>query len=318
MLRHGFAVVIPPPPSGFGKHGRKLQRRALSIGTPLQDSSPPMGRVAPSTVMVNGSSSATSVPPSSGFASDSLTTLKHIARRPCTRRDISSLKHMPSILLTDKFFKSPSSTPVADPADFSEKKSKKIGFSLKLRMATPKKRTLGKANVFDRPTSHSRNQSQAPEMPPDSGIVVSASSAAPPVFGPGKEKKVDAKIKGQLKRKMSQTNFSEDAAPALPGTPPEPESKRRRPSMQAELDANLQAQTAEATSLRKLLMPPPSSPVKSTDGFIIPELSRNCLVSYSDQADGAGKAQGFRQIRACRGGNFKEKEILCAIRFVVL
>ena len=318
MLRHGFAVVLPPAPPGFGKHGRKLQRRASSIVTPVQDSSLPIARVTKSTDMVNVSSGATTGSPSSRLASDSLTTLKHIARRPCTKRDISSLKHMPSILLTDKFFKSPSSTPVAEAGDFSEKTSKKIGFSLKLRMATPKQRTLGKANVFDRPTSHSRSQTQAPEMPSDSGIVASASSPVPPVFEVGKEKKVDAKIKGQLKRKMSRTDFSEDAAPATPATSAEPESKRRRPSMQSELDANQQAQTADAISPRKLLMPPPSSPVKSSDNFVIPELSRNCVVSYSDQADGAGKAQGFRQIRACRGGNFKEKEILCAIRFVVL
>ena len=313
MVRHGFAVAIPSvTPFGFGKHGKKLQRRVSLAARSLTHSPAPLTSLSPSTDMVTASSTTVATPRSSGIASNSFTVLKRIARKPCMRRDLSSLKHMPRILLSDKIFTTPSPTPVAEPMSFSEATSKRIGFSLKLRIASPKKRTMGKANVFDRPTNQSRNQDQALEMPPDNSIVASAPPLATPVVGRGNETKSDAKINGQLKRKMSKTDIGEDAAY------PTPESRRRRFSAHSELGTLLQAQGVEGISPRKLLMPPPSSPVKSTEGFVIPELSRNCLVSYSDQVDDAGKGQGFRQIRACRGGNFKETEVLCAIRFVVL
>jgi len=313
MLRHGFAVVIPPVPSfGFGKHDRKLQRPDSLVGTSLPHSPAPLATRSPSSDMTNANTIAAAAPQSSAFASNSLKVLKRMARRPCMKRDLSSLKHIPRILLSDKIFTTPGPKPVAEPKSFSEATSKRIGFSLKLRIASPKKRTIGKANVFVRQTNQSRSQSQALEMSPDSGIVASTPSSATPVIGRGKETKSDAKNNTQLKRKMSKTDTGDDAAYVAP------ESKRRRSVVQSVLETLPLAQDVEAISPRKLLMPPPSSPLKSTEVFVIPELSRNCLVSYSDQVDDAGKGQGFRQIRACRGGNFKEKEILCAMRFVVL
>lgn len=168
----------------------------------------------------------------------------------------------------------------------------KKGVFLELKMPSPRSRRASSLSIFDGPTTNKRKANKV-----DSAYA--GSSIEP-------ESAID---KPSLKRKVSKGPSSSQSTP---------KQKRRKPNTQVKTeDPDTQYTSvlpSSSSSPTKQVPPPWSSPIKE-DEFVVPNLCEGCCISYAEPTE--SNNGGTRQIRKERGGTFREREVLVAMRFIV-